>query len=236
MAYVESYLGTGYSGGERQLIMWPRMGARATSQRGAIFLWGHGNNAGIVTNGGYYNGVGRAPAEFNGLPVVTADFGGNHWGRDDGITKVSALWAYFQSRGLASDKVDLIAISMGTLLALNWAKANPTAVRRILCVNPAVDLADFHDNNRGGYAAEIETAYGGAAAYATAKTAHNPAENTASFAGLPIDLYYSTDDTIVVPSTVTAFAAASGATAHSLGAVAHTAGSLSAAEVAAVLA
>lgn len=228
--------GAGYTGTEKQLILRPRTYDPAATPHPCVFCWGHGNNATILANGVYWNGIGRAPADINDKPVISGDFGGDHWGRDDGITKFDALLTYYSTRGCDVSLIDLILISMGAPLGLNWAKANPTKVRKIVGVNPVIDIDDIHDNNRNSYAADIESAYTNLAGWNAAKATHSPAEYPASFIGMTMDLFYSTNDAIVIASTVTDFASASGATAHSLGAVNHSAGSLTPADVAALLA
>lgn len=228
-----SFCGTGYSGAEKQCILTPRIFNAAGSARPTIYLWGHGGDAGLLPTI-YWNGIGRAPAEYNALPVISADFGGQLWGSDTAQARVSSLWTYFQSRGVGSTEVDIIAISMGAVTGLNWALANSGKVRRFIGVNPAVDLSDIYTNNRSGLQAEIGGVYGGAP-----PSNHDPAQNAAAcdtaISGT-IDLYYSTNDTVVIPATVTTFATAANATAHSLGAVGHSAGSLTSAEIAALLA
>jgi hypothetical protein len=97
-------------------------------------------------------------------------------------------------------------------------------------VLPCVDLQDIHDNRNAALTAfigtdgvtNIEAAYGGAAAYATALPTHNPntaANITAQIAtGIPVGLFYSTDDAICYPTVVSTFGAAIGATLYSMGA------------------
>lgn len=157
-----------------------------------------------------------------GFPVICPDLGGgNTWGNDTSVTRVGQAWTQVVAEGAKADKVLLLGGSMGTLTALNYAKANPTNVAAIALVLPIVDLQDAHDNR--GFTAVSETAYGGNAAYLTALAAHNPAVNTASFAGIPIKLWYSTDDPYAFPATVTAFdTAIASATSQTIGANAHT--------------
>jgi hypothetical protein len=80
-----------------------------------------------------------------------------------------------------------------------------------------VDPQDIDTNNRGGFSASIQAAWGGAVPDASC-----PAKNTASFTGFPIKVWYTSDDPVCIPSVVTTFASAVGATTVNLGAVGHT--------------
>jgi alpha-beta hydrolase superfamily lysophospholipase len=80
----------------------------------------------------------------------------------------------------------------------------------------------------GSEAAQIDTAFGGNAAYLAAVGTSNPMTRAASFQGVPVKLWYSTDDPSVPTAHVASFATAAGAPTASLGAVGHSAGSLTA--------
>ena len=109
------------------------------------------------------------------------------------------------------------------------------SVAAIALITPVVDVDDIHDNNRNGYAAEIEARYGGLAAFDAALPTHNPVAFAGQLAGIPIKVWISSNDPVVIPATVDAFAAGSGAAVASLGAVGHTAGALDGADVASFL-
>jgi S-formylglutathione hydrolase FrmB len=155
------------------------------------------------------------------------------WGNSAALTRVSNLKTYFQGSLplAAAGTVDLIGISQGATTALNWAKANPTLVRRIALLVPAVDIQDIYTNDRGSLAAGISAAYGGAP-----PDASTPAKNAASFTGFTMKIWRATDDPICTPTTVDAFATATGATTASLGAVGHSITALDGQQVAAFLA
>lgn len=166
------------------------------------------------------NSVQAALAD-RGIASIGADFStGTTWGNDTSITRVGQLITWLTGRGAPSTKYLLYGVSMGSLVLLNWARANASQVAAYAGVIPAVDLADLHDFNRGGYAAEIETAYGGAAGYTAAVATHNPATATASFT-FPVRVWYSTNDPVCIPSTATTFASATGGTAVPIGALGH---------------
>jgi pimeloyl-ACP methyl ester carboxylesterase len=234
---IQSSYGVGrYHAGEGDVLLRARHQPPSGLGRGCIFCWGHGNSSPIVVNDAYWNGVGRAPAR-TGIPTVTADFGGQLWGNDTQVGpggRMDEAWTLLKANGAATDKVFLLGVSMGALLCCNWARLNPTKVAAMALVTPAVDLANVHNVTRPDLAAEINTAYTDAAGYAAALPTHNPAQYAASLSGLPVKAWYSTDDTNVTASTVTAFAAAVGTSAQvvNLGAVGHSAGTMDPLDVA----
>lgn len=155
-----------------------------------------------------------------GYPIISAAFGGpSLWGNSTTATRIGQAWTQVKSQlSTATDKMLLIGVSQGATAALNYAKSNPSNVAAIVGIVPAVDIQDIDTNNRGGASTAIQTAHGGAPSDAL-----TPAKNASSFTAIPQKLYYASDDTTVIPSTVTTFAATSGASTVNLGAVGHTA-------------
>jgi pimeloyl-ACP methyl ester carboxylesterase len=163
------------------------------------------------------------------LPAIATDMGGTTttWGNDTAISACASSLTYLNTvTGARTDRAIVVGLSMGALTALNWARANPSKVAAIGLFLPTVNLADMHDNNRGGFAGDIEASYGGASGYATDGPSHDPANFTASYASMPIRIWYSSDDPVAVPSVVTAFGTAVGATMTNLGNVGHSNNSL----------
>lgn len=224
MAVATSY---GTKGTERGLVMtgtrWPGDGTRTA------VLWAHGHaGTGVGEMTSPDNGRVLRKLGDGGLAVVSSDYGGGTtWGDDAAQTKLSDAYSFATTTlGAKSGKVLLGGWSMGVLAVLNWARANPSKVAAIACVLPAVDLVDLHDNNRAGFKAEIESTYGLGSVPSVAGNAtiaaHDPAQNTGAYIGVPIKLWYSSDDSVVIPSVVTTFASNTGAQTQSLGAVGHT--------------
>lgn len=159
-----------------------------------------------------------------GHMCMTPDLGGKAtWGNDASQTKLLDAITYLNSHwGVKTGGVLLWAGSMGTLVSLNFMRgANAGLVRGVAVGLPAVDLADLHDNAtaRTLNAANIETAYGGAASFATARASHNPMENTAAYQSLAsrIHLWNSSNDQVTIPERVAAFASATGISTTSVG-------------------
>ncbi len=205
-----------YVAGEAHAALYERLRMRSVGRRPLIHAFGHG---------GYDNGLKEtnflssgfwplfAPLADAGYPVICGELGGSPlWGNDTTITRVGQLVAYASSGfGFDTSGVFMLGISMGMLPLLRWAKDNRATVKAVYGAIPVTNLASIHDRNPNGYAAEIEAAYGGLAAYQAALPTHDPSAYAASLAGLPIRLLYHTDDTVVVPSDVTGFAASVGA-------------------------
>lgn len=203
------------SAGEYATTILPKYPA-ATGTRAGV-MWCHGNTGlsyGVLA--AEYAAIMAALSDA-GHPILSGDWGGGtNWGNDTSLTRLTTGRAYLQSTlGAAAGRVVLIGASMGAVTAMAWAAANPTLVHAIVGLIPVCDVTDVMTNNRGGLAADVNGAYGGAWSEATHGATHNPA-TIATAGGLdavPMRHYYGTTDAIVIPSTVTTLAAAASATA-----------------------
>lgn len=205
--------------------------AAAGGLRGVIFCHGRGADATAPRDFAAIGELHLVNAIAAAFPVLSIDAGGPlTYGNSTAVTDVGNAVTYLQgTRAAKSGTVLLVGASMGCLAALNYAKANPSKVGAIVCVNSAIDLNDMVVNNRGGFASEVNTAYGGTYNNATQGPTFNPASYAASFS-TPTRLFYSSDDTIAIPATVTTFAStATNATATSVGALGHTEAAIDAA-------
>lgn len=182
--------------------------------------------------------IGWATAR-GGYPTYAGDLQNNSWGNDGAILSLRQGLDWFrETYGLDARDVYLVGGSMGFLACSNFAHwvnggfeidfggivpPPDVEVKALAGIIPAVNLDAIHDANRSGYAAEIEGAYGGLAAYDAALPTHDPALYAASFAAhnVPTALWYSTNDTSVLPSEVLAYASAAGAETHSMGTIGH---------------
>lgn len=188
----------------------------------ALFAHGRGGTYLDAMTAGQGLEVVRALAG-QGYLVLACEFGGAVWGNDTAKARIATAIAYAATTwGAATAKVTLLGASMGALDVLNWAKDNVGQVARIALCVPVVDLVDFKGQNRGGFAAEIQAAYGGAGPYAAAEAGHDPMQFASALAALPVKSWYATDDPLVPQARVDAFATAASAAKKSLGAVGHT--------------
>jgi hypothetical protein len=202
-----------------------------TGVRGVIYLHG-ANNDGTACRD--YNNAGElhlvnAIAEF--FPVLSIDAAGpTAFGNSAAVTDVGSAVTYAQGTlGWKSGTVLLVGGSMGFITAMNYTKANPTKVGCVVGVIPGIDLNDVVTNNRGGFAAAVNTAYGGTYSEVTNGPTSNPVNYAASIT-TPIRLFNASDDALAVPSTVAAFTAGcASATATSVGALGHTQAAIEAA-------
>lgn len=171
------------------------------------------------------------------IPMIATDLGGPiNWGNEDCVARMDDTISYFNSvAGAKSDNVMFLGASMGAASILNWVRnwqntaagsgndfANVPKVAAIGLLAPALNMEDIYDNDRGGLAGSIDSAYSGyTGGWATQAATANSANYAANFSGIPIRIWYSTDDPICLASEMTAFAAASGATLTSVGAQGH---------------
>ena len=193
----------------------------AATRKGVIAMHGH-----LAGPDNFYDATTTVEYEkrFNaiagaGIPIA-ADNTGADCGNSATRTRITNLRTFAQTAttglGFASGKVHLLGVSMGGTAVLNWAKNNLSLVQSIGLILPAVDIQDINTNNRGGLASAINTAYAGAP-----PDADTPAKNAASFVGIPMKIWYASDDPICLPGLTLTFASTAGATTVNLGAVGH---------------
>lgn len=229
MSWAQQRIRVGGASFETFLV--PRRFTGTSAKRGCLYFWGRGNSSAILPNALYWRGVQHAVANA-GIPVYSSDFvSSTHWGNDAAIAETSVARTNMNSVvSPKTDKVLIIAISMGAPLALSWARQNPTQVAAIALITPALDLQNVHDTT--AYTAEMETAHGGAAAFTAALPTHSPTSFASELTSIPIKVWASENDPICSYARAQAFATASGAEFVSLGAVGHTAGTLDGNDVA----
>jgi pimeloyl-ACP methyl ester carboxylesterase len=225
-----------YATGEADMVC--RSRSATTGQQAVLRLGGRGTTGAVAA---LQSGAEQSLMVERGFLVMEADWSSaTHWGNPTSQARVATAKTYVQAAPYSAKagKVCLYGRSMGGLLAVLYALANPSAVQAMALVHPAVGLIDIHDNNRGGYATEIETAYGGGAGWNAAKASHDALSRTLEYAalGIPTKVWYSPDDPIVVASVVTAWADAIDAELVDMGAIGHSASASMPAEVATFLA
>lgn len=206
MSLVTSYdSGTGSSVGEQILTFLRKADPRAGTKRGVVLC--HGATA---TESRFIDGAApqqqrivQAIAE-KGYPCIAHRQVGDSWANDAAIAKVALAKTYLQGTlGAKSGKIFVVGGSMGGALAMAYAAANPTLVAGLILLEPVSDLQDIVTNNRSGLAASCNAAYAGGYSNATYGATHNPTSFAASLAGIPVQTFYATDDTTVIPATVT---------------------------------
>ena len=163
-----------------------------------------------------------------GCVVVVPDFTGSGctWGNDTALARIAEVRTYAAATWDADlTRMGFIADSAGVMDALNYHWRNPSLVKATVARIPVVAADLLHDRNAllGGL---IDTAYTNGAGWDAAKANRDPsASGPAALIEAVADnvrVYYSTDDSIVLPSDVTAFNAATGVRCIPIGAVGHT--------------
>lgn len=166
-----------------------------------VLVWCHGNNQTALSDYDGYNAQLQLLAQTHF--VVAADFGGQTFGNDTGVTRVGQLLDY-----LGASTATLVGASMGGAVALNYAVRYPERVRAVAGLIPAVSFTDIAVDNPAK--ANLDLAY--PPAYDDSNpdhAAHNPALFAASLpATMPIHLFTSSDDPTCPPSMADAFVAA----------------------------
>lgn len=142
-----------------------------------------------------------------GIPVITAEFGGQGWGKPGVMTMGDTALTYMHSIcGTRTDACITIGASMGAYTALRYAATNPSKVLAVAGIIPLTNMTYFYGSNIGGAQSEIAGAWG-VTAPAALPTASQVQEEASTF-NMPIKLWYSHADALIRPADTTAFAAA----------------------------
>lgn len=164
------------------------------------------------------------PYTFGTPPSVggTGTGGPGVWGNDASMTKLTAVYNYLMNTlKAASPKVLLLGGSHGGATACRWAAQNPAKVAALLLGIGCVDIQDVLTNDRGGYRASIQQAYGlGSGVVLPAGVTGIASAPSFTF---PCRTYYSDDDNVTPAARQAAFVAANPSRIESLsiGAVGH---------------
>lgn len=183
------------SSSEQVYVFEPTGWKRNGSRRAIIACHAAGGTA--ASAGGY---DGHLLAQMTGCLVMYPDLSTGHsWGNAASVTKVGDHWTTAKnSFGAKTDKVILFGGSMGGCTAVVWAGQNPASVAAIGLVIPVLNTLDIRNNNRGGHAANINAAFGSAAAFDTAEPTQNPFRHFATLTSnsIPVVMYPNELDSI----------------------------------------
>lgn len=211
-----SFYGAGYSAGnsgDPGLAVMPRLHQQRQAKKPIILVPGHAASSSLcaaeyadLTNNPNQAKLARALADY-GYPCFAPNADGNTWGNDTALTRIGEAKTYLQTTlGCLSGAVILLGVSMGAGAMMAWARANKVSVAAMVGILPVSDLQDIVTNNRGGLASNVNAAYSGGYSNASYGSTHNPAVFASQLAGIPTQLWYATDDTVVLPSTITSVA------------------------------
>lgn len=97
-----------------------------------------------------------------GIPWIAHDLGGPQtWGNSSAQSALNKVWNYAKTAlNVKPDKMVIWGGSMGSLTALNYLRSFPGNVAACGVALPIVDPEDVRANNRGGFGANVQTAWG----------------------------------------------------------------------------
>lgn len=183
----------------------------ASVMKGVSYVHGAGSNADycLSTLG---NQAARTFTVSTRYPAIAGDNGGQStWGNDLSITRLGGNLTRLQARSDVHDSdYALVGDSMGGIVSLNYAAQATVKPKAIVMVIPVINPEDIRANNRSGYAASINAAYGGAYNEATMGATKNPytMRSAAKLAGIPMLIFYGLTDTLCLPTFTQQFGAA----------------------------
>ncbi len=143
------------------------------------------------------------------------------WGDAEMNTRIDDMLTYAEANYGFSPPYHLIGVSMGTLCALNWAVRNLDLVASLSLMLGVVNPQGMTDGRLTGGTGhpnleppvvDPTVAYAGAV-----PDAYNPLDRAAEYAGVPIKMWQSNNDSVAYLSEATAFAAINGATIVNIG-------------------
>ena len=194
MTRASSYGLNAYRAGDAHVTIVNRHHKANQTRRGLLAFHGAGGDADDYFTAS--SGASDLYAERH-VAVMWGDFDGPYtFGNDDAITSVGEAWTWMKANlGTKTDQVILAGGSMGALVALNWARANPTLVACCVLTIPLLDLDTAYQEDTLGLRDEIGTAYGVTHPTALPGLAtHSPVAypDDVSF---PVAIFSSDDDT-----------------------------------------
>lgn len=225
-----------YYAGEKSLVT--RRKAWTPEDRGVIHASGH--TFGADTN---FTGAGRSLVSAiarRGMAVGSYDLGNTvEWGNDRHVSRISSGWTHLQ--GFApSDRVLLLAVSMGAQAVVNWVRQfrDSVDIGAIALLLPAIDTKDIAYAEAGGrldLAEWIFNAFGSEAGFRLSEPSHNAYNHAEALLGIPVCIWYSEDDPVTPVSRMGRWGAICSARMRSLGSVGHDGSAAPYAEMAAWL-
>lgn len=205
------------------------------ANRGVLYCHGAGQDATSMSDATKTGQVPLIRGIASQYPTIAPDLGGAFtWGNSTCQTRAETARGYLGTgMGAVNAKIHLVGISMGGLTALQYAKANPTKVASISLILPTVDLDYDFQNDAQSSRASIGTAWG--VTFPTPLPAGAKILADASY-GLPMKIWYVTNDPYTLTASSTTFAANQSASAVSLGTLGHTETAFAAVPIADVIA
>lgn len=228
-----SRFGSGYTAlvAEHQALISGRLTPRDGTRVGVVANHGRGNGPATVVDGASsqvdktIDMCSHALANAGFIIVHPDNWQLGHFTADPALSRVMDAKNWLQlptGGGAKAGQAVIRGYSQGGGMSIYAVLQQRALWSCALVSNPMISIKDIHDNNKGGYAAEIETAFGGAAAYAAAADAHDGLTRAAELQGFPMQVHYCDNDPIIDPTLVLQFCSLSGAEAVNMGSHGHT--------------
>lgn len=202
---------------ETHLEIEPKFPTLSSLKYPVIFVHGAGSNCTYCISN-----VGMQSTVTNTIIDDTRRFGFAHdnggpatWGNLTARDRVTKTFDYIQTKSyVKTGKVFLMFGSMGGIISLNWAAANPTKVAGIMGVIPVINPNDIQTNNWWNYGPEIHAAYGGTYVESVQGSTSNPHTMSAmgKYNGIPMMFFYGLTDDLCRPEFCEEFADRANAT------------------------
>lgn len=209
-------VGAVVAGGEKRYVHLPDDWRYDGSRPVVVTGHGHGGTASAVVPG-FGAGLWWAWLRM-GMAVVQSHAAGDAWGNDNAQAALDATldWAElpFAQGGLGArvGKHAVYGFSMGGLLGANYARSHKARVGALLLACPAVLRQYLYDINVNGYGvAEMDVAYGGAAAFTASRPTHDPSTFAAELVDVPTQVWYDRADGVTPQAQMESWATAAGA-------------------------
>lgn len=210
-----------YQSGESQVLTVANNTPRNGTRKGLIICHGHNATATQFEQDSQAQSIFVKAAADAGMIVLSIDAAGQQaFGNSAVMTAITNAYNWLTGAGgAATGKVGLMGWSMGGLSVLNWIKRNAAKCGPAWLWTPVSDLDFFHNAGYsapystgytnttysgsagnvapGGFAAEIDTAYGGN--YAANSVGFRVHDEYASWAGIgvPIKVCAPPDDNVI---------------------------------------
>lgn len=214
---VMSRIGT--AGGETVITTATVEGFCGRVPKGVVFCHGSGDDAKATQTRSDMRNLIKLLAQ--DAVVQASDLALQSWGNDASVTQSGNSVARLVTDWKVRTPVAFVGVSMGTLTAANYAVRFPANLSCLALVIGLTDLGAYYDSTPASQA-EINTAYGGSFD-STERAEHSPIAFANSLpANLPVSLWTSSNDPLVLPAWHAAFKAARPQTQQfDLGAHAH---------------
>jgi dienelactone hydrolase len=208
MSYI--FKTTGISGitSEKVTVRLPTNWKPDGTKLAVVLAEGYTNDDMVLYNPAQLELVSQAITDA-GYAVINSQFATNAFGNSASRSAITNAISYVRTKyGAHATKVALAGFSMGTLNVLSWAGNNASQVACVTGWCPPTDLQLAAGIS--SFTAAVNAAYGGLYVEATYGATCNPKTMASAhnYGSIPIQLRYSSDDSLITTASVTSFVTA----------------------------